>query len=57
VKGIVTHGADILKFNKNLKSKLMSMEMDFLRKSARCSAFFKNRNNITREKPILRIRC
>jgi hypothetical protein len=25
-----------LKFNKNLKSKLMSMEMDFLKRSARC---------------------
>ena len=29
---------------------LMSMEMDFLRRSARCSRLEKNRNNVIREK-------
>ena len=37
VKSTVTYGAETWKFNKNLESKLMSMEMDFLRRSARCS--------------------
>ena len=38
------------KFNKNLESKLMSMEMDFVRRSARCSRLEKIRNNVIREK-------
>ena len=36
VKSTVTYGAETWKFNKNLESKLMSMEMEFLRRSARC---------------------
>ena len=32
------------------KQKLMSIEMDFLRRSARCSKLEKNRNNVVREK-------
>ena len=31
VKSTVTYGAETWKFNKDLESKLMSMEMDFLR--------------------------
>ena len=42
VKNTVTYGAETWKFNKNLESKLMSMEMDFLRRSARCSRLEKN---------------
>ena len=49
VKSTVTYGAETCKFNKNLESKLISMEMDFLRRSARCSRLEKNRNNVTRE--------
>ena len=36
IKSTVTYGAETWKFNNNLESKLMSMEMDFLRRSARC---------------------
>ena len=36
VKSTITYGAETWKFNKNLESKLMSMEMDFLTRSARC---------------------
>ena len=50
VKSAVTYGAETWKFNKNLESKLMSMEMDFLRRSARCSRLEKIRNNFIREK-------
>ena len=50
VESIVTYGAETRKFNKNLELKLMSMEMDFLRRSARCSRLEKNRNNVIREK-------
>ena len=41
---------ETLKFNKNLESELMSMEMDFWRRSARCSRLEKIRNNVIREK-------
>ena len=34
--GCMNNGAETWKFNKNLESKLMSMEMDFLGRSARC---------------------
>ena len=34
----------------NLESKLMSMEMDFLRRSARCSRLKQIINNVIREK-------
>ena len=37
VKSTVTYGADTRKFNKNLETKLMSMEMDFLRSWGSCS--------------------
>ena len=37
VKSTVTYEVKTWKFNKNLESKLMSMEVDFLRRSARCS--------------------
>ena len=37
VKSPVTYGAETWKFNKNLESKLMSMKINFLRRSARCS--------------------
>ena len=37
VKSTVTYGAEIWTFNKHLDSKLMSMKIDFLRRSARCS--------------------
>ena len=32
LKSTVTYGAETWKFNKNLESKLMSMEMNFLRR-------------------------
>ena len=41
VKSTVKYGAETWKFNKNLGSKLMSMEMDFLRRSARCKDYKK----------------
>ena len=50
VKSTVTYGAQTWKFNKNLELKLMSMEMDFFRRSARCSILEKIRNNVIREK-------
>ena len=50
VQSTVTYGAETWKFNKNLESKLMSMEMDFLRRLARCSRLVKIRNNIIGEK-------
>ena len=50
VKSSVAYGAETWKFNKNLESKLMSMEMDFLRRLARCSRLVKIRNNIIGEK-------
>ena len=37
VKSTVTYGAETWKFNKNFESKLVSMKIDFLRRSARCS--------------------
>ena len=37
VRSTVTYGAEIWKLNKKITSKLMSMEMDFLRRSARHS--------------------
>ena len=50
VKSTVTYGAETWKFNTNLESKLMTMEIDFLRRSARCSRLEKIRNNVIREK-------
>ena len=50
VKSTVTCGAEIYKFNKNLESKLMSMEIDSFRRSMRCSRLEKNINNVVREK-------
>ena len=50
VKSTLTYGAETWKFNKNLESKLMSMEMDFLRRSTRCSRLENIRNNVIREK-------
>ena len=50
VKSTVTYGDEIWKFNKNLESKLMSMEMDFLSRSGRSLRLEKNRNNVIREK-------
>ena len=38
-------------FNKNLESKLMSKEIDFLRRSARFSRLEKIRNNVLTRKP------
>ena len=35
VKSTVTYGGETWKFNKNLESKLMSLEMDFLRERER----------------------
>ena len=49
VRSTVTYGAEIWKLNKNLTSKLMSMEMDFLRRSARHSRLEKIRNTIIRK--------
>ena len=37
VKSSVTYGAEIWKFNKYLQSKLIAMEIDFLKWSASCS--------------------
>jgi hypothetical protein len=37
VKSTVTYGAEAWKFNEDLESKLMLIEMDFLRRSARYS--------------------
>ena len=50
VKSTVTYGDETWKFNKNLESKLLSMGMDVLRRSARCSRFEHIRNNVFREK-------
>ena len=50
MKSIVTYGAEAWTLNKNLESKLISMEIDFLRRSARCSRLGKIRNNVLREK-------
>ena len=36
VKSTVTYGAETWTFSKNLESKLMSMEINFFRTSARC---------------------
>jgi hypothetical protein len=55
VKSTVTYGAETWKFNKNLESKLMSMEMDFLRRSASCSRLEKIRKNVIREKISIEI--
>ena len=44
------YGAETWKFNKNLESKVMSMEMDFLRRSDRCSRLEKIRKTVIREK-------
>ena len=41
VKSTVTYGAKTCKFNKNFESKHMSMQMDFLRRSARYSSLLK----------------
>ena len=46
---LLSYGVEIWKLNKNLISKLMSMEMDFLRRSARHSRFEKIRNNVIRK--------
>ena len=48
VKSTVTYGAETWKFNKNLESKLILMEIDFLKRSARCSKLEKVRNNVVR---------
>ena len=37
VNSSVTYGAETWKFNKNLESKLMSMEIYFLRRSTKCA--------------------
>jgi len=37
VKSTVTYGAETWKFNKHLELKLISIEIDFLKRSARCS--------------------
>ena len=50
VKSTVTYGAETWKFNKNLESKLMSMEMDFLRRSTRCSRLEKNQKQCYQRK-------
>ena len=50
VRSTVTYGAEIWKFNEHLESKLLPMEMDFLRRSARCSRLEKIKNNVIREK-------
>ena len=50
VKSTVTYGPEMWKFNKHLESKPMSMGIDFLRRSARCSRLEKIINNIIREK-------
>ena len=49
VKSTVTYGAETWKFNTNLESKLMSMEMDFF-ESGDMFKIRKNRNNVIREK-------
>ena len=49
VKSTVTCVAETWKFNKNLESKRMSREIDFLKRSARLSQFLKIRNNVIRE--------
>jgi hypothetical protein len=37
VKNIIFYGVETWKFNSNLETKLMSMEVDFLGRSTRCS--------------------
>ena len=49
VKSTVTYGAEAWKFNKNLESKLMSMDMNFLRRSVKYSRLEKIRNTVIRE--------
>ena len=46
VKSTVTYGAETWTFNKILESKLTPKEMDFLRRSARCSRLETIRNNV-----------
>ena len=51
VKSTVTYGAETWKFNKNLESKLMSMEMEFFKEIGEMFKFRKkNRKNVIREK-------
>ena len=52
----VTCGAETYKFNNNLKSKLISKEIDFLRRFVRCSGIENTGNIVIREKLILKIR-
>ena len=49
-KSILTYGVETRNFNKNLYLELMSMELDFLRRSARRSGLEekKNTNNVIR---------
>ena len=49
VRSTVTYGADIWKLNKNLTSKLMYIEMNFLTRSARHSRLEKIRNTVNRK--------
>ena len=50
LKSIVSYGTEKFKFNKNLESELVMMEMDFLRRLARSSRLEKNKNNVLGEK-------
>ena len=46
VKSTVAYGPETWKFENNLESKLVMVEMNFLRRSARCSKLAKIRNNV-----------
>ena len=52
VKNTVSYEDETWKFNKNLASKHMSMEMDFFEEFEEILNFTKNRNNAIREKLI-----
>jgi hypothetical protein len=49
-KSTVRHGAETWKFDKKFESKLISMQMDFLRRSARCSRLEKKLETMLLEK-------
>ena len=57
MKCTVTYGAETWKFNNSIELKLISMKMDFYEEIGQMLKIRKNRNNIIREKLILRIRC
>ena len=50
VRSVLTYGAEVWILNSKFKSKLASTEMDFLRRSARCSKLDRMRNEEIRKR-------